>query len=1142
MTSIPVESVQHVEDFGNILLQAQKDLERVRARLHALPLKSHEAYTSPPKANNIGDIFDSLKDVLARTENSLRSKAEIVLRSVEESRLQTLPAIPSMEGPRRNSAGAQPQAQGWSNTLARTDSEGSLARKAAHEKKYLRRPVRERMAESKTAQLLANPEALLARQYLLEKYALPQKQDPSRTVGRPIDKYANKTDGYIPKGSALPQSQARVLPKIFRNNPGLYPHITADDTMEGVYNLQNRGMIPTFADVGPAFETGCPPLQQAPSQFHAYHEQFDRLAIQQADHGFNLANLKLDLASSIMEDEGGPPLALPKPPTQQHGSMIPPIPVALTPVLLQFPGGPSDIMQPPRQLMQPPRQEALEAPHAAASSASTAAAPLLLTNQDDTAHARDYDELLDTYSLHQFIIRRGKTLNTTPEFVSFQRKYGFLWGSVKTVIQELEEFLVKYGIPLAYINGQKIVELAELEGRRPTISELLECLENIDKQALLNKVPGEKYKMPGGQSLASVKIQSTYKMFVQRRHFKALRYKNAKALLIQAAWKQYMAKQNTRQAIADRWNARLEAWRTMWKKFQADWGKISTKKRVVVHVPSLSLQPYQRKGMHNFAIRENSQLTRLCDAADPDVDVIYISPFELNAEISQYYLKLLEVGGVDKAKERIKILVPENATRFPEHFSLAKLALYSPRLLKRIKEYIRGRPAYLVPCELGPEDLQLAIELNIPLFSPEPDVAHLFGTKSGNKRIFAAAQVPTPVGAHDIFDKNDLYSFFAKLIVDQLDCQRWCIKIDCEMGGRGTAYFDSGSLKVIQAVRQEKAQHAVRWRMPEIIAAAQERVENALREHLPKKAILAVPDLYAKSWAAFEQAFYRVGGVIEACPAFVLGSPSANIVIEPDGTIEVSDTHDQLFSSPFVYCGATFPSTAPRDLLHSYAIQIGRACYKQGIIGHAGIDFVMWYDNQADERRLWAVDLNLRITATHASFKLFHFLMKGQYNTSNRNHLDQDTGEVDSHISYLVAPGEGEVSSDRTNTRVERHYSVVNYIYQPNLATVQFSAFFNLCRLKGVSFDLRAKSGTAFMMMDSLASATLGLLCVGATLKHSLTALVEGVGFLQEQVGALKLTDHVYADESNLVEVLNVAKAMLKVATHEEEAALEYQR
>jgi hypothetical protein len=99
---------------------------------------------------------------------------------------------------------------------------------------------------------------------------------------------------------------------------------------------------------------------------------------------------------------------------------------------------------------------------------------------------------------------------------------------------------------------------------------------------------------------------------------------------------------------------------------------------------------------------------------------------------------------------------------------LAKQILYSPRLLKRIKAAVAGRAAYLVPGEVGPEDLQLAVELGLPLLGADPDASAFFGSKSGSKRIFAAAQIPVPIGAHDIYDEQDFYAYFAKLIVDHL--------------------------------------------------------------------------------------------------------------------------------------------------------------------------------------------------------------------------------------------------------------------------------------------------------------------------------------------------------------------------------------
>jgi len=79
--------------------------------------------------------------------------------------------------------------------------------------------------------------------------------------------------------------------------------------------------------------------------------------------------------------------------------------------------------------------------------------------------ARSYNELMDVFSLHQFIIRKGKVLDQTPEFISFKRTYIAQWGSVSYIIHLLEKFLATYQVDLAYIDGKQLVSLAESQSQ-----------------------------------------------------------------------------------------------------------------------------------------------------------------------------------------------------------------------------------------------------------------------------------------------------------------------------------------------------------------------------------------------------------------------------------------------------------------------------------------------------------------------------------------------------------------------------------------------------------------------------------------------------------------------------------------------------
>ena len=77
--------------------------------------------------------------------------------------------------------------------------------------------------------------------------------------------------------------------------------------------------------------------------------------------------------------------------------------------------------------------------------------------------------------------------------------------------------------------------------------------------------------------------------------------------------------------------------------------------------------------MEKFLQRENAQISRIfATGKDPNVEIIYVCPYQMTHDVLGYYMKILEIAGVQSGdNERVHFLVPENGDKFPNHFSLA---------------------------------------------------------------------------------------------------------------------------------------------------------------------------------------------------------------------------------------------------------------------------------------------------------------------------------------------------------------------------------------------------------------------------------------------------------------------------------------
>jgi len=70
------------------------------------------------------------------------------------------------------------------------------------------------------------------------------------------------------------------------------------------------------------------------------------------------------------------------------------------------------------------------------------------------------------------------------------------------------------------------------------------------------------------------------------------------------------------------------------------------------------------------------------------------------------------------------------------------------------------------------------------------------------------------------------------------------------------------------------------------------------------------------------------------------------------------------------------------------------------------------------------------------------------------------------------------------------------FINHPGLSQIQFSAFFHMCRLESISYEMGKRFGTTFSLFDCLQGAALGVLCIAEERQQVLQLMVEALQFI----------------------------------------------
>ncbi|EGR31111.1 IQ calmodulin-binding motif family protein, putative, partial [Ichthyophthirius multifiliis] len=707
----------------------------------------------------------------------------------------------------------------------------------------------------------------------------------------------------------------------------------------------------------------------------------------------------------------------------------------------------------------------------------------------DIQDPKTYPQVLDTYSLHHFIIRKGKTLEETPEFQSYKRMFSKEWPYLKNIIKSLEKLMKDYGVQIAQIDGKQLVNYSQ-QKIIPQLEHLIDSCINQEDILKVIKIPKLQYRGTQGKIKAATKIQSVWRMYKSLKEYQRIQIMVQKVKFIQSQFRLFINKKQTRKKIIIKNQWEIDFHKTLQQKFKEDWNILKHKNRVEIHINSFSFDELKRLSMEKISQRQNIQITRIFALKDPLLEIIYISPYQLSSEIVNYYYKILELGDIQNYKDRLHFIYPENSCQFPSHFSTSSLLLYSPQAINRIKKLIKGKQAFIVPGYPSNDDIRLSKSIEAPLMCGEPQQHMIYSTKSGSKRIFNICDVPTPPGAFEIYEEKEFINTLAILILNNIKIDTWLFKIDDEINSRGIAYLTVDNISFIKNLRKINA-------TIEINQDLLHKIQEVLTKSLPSKIKMAIPSLY-QNYKQFINYFVRKGGIIEASPTYQsnqISSPSIFFQIDPVGAIKVPKikylykikityilqvlgSYDKITGPQYrvIGCSGSQQSLVNMNLELICNI-IGKTLFEKGVFGYITIDLIAFPDpsNYNAHPLFWAIGLDCFLNNYSAAFFYFYFLVKGHANSiTGECILEQNSNFLKNSqsLSQIVKNQPNQIEDTRS-------FVYCPYIQHSGIEQLQYKTFFHLCRLEQISFDIEKKYGSTFILVDSLQSSLVGIMTVG---------------------------------------------------------------
>ena len=484
--------------------------------------------------------------------------------------------------------------------------------------------------------------------------------------------------------------------------------------------------------------------------------------------------------------------------------------------------------------------------------------------------------------------------------------------------------------------------------------------------------------------------------------------------------------ESERNGLFDRLQERMPAvWET--------WG-LNIEHESVVVVPSVTLdRAVSRPGSLSQAYEERL-LFLLLLLRQSRLRMIYVTSMPIKPSIVEYYLALLPGVIPSHAMARLTLLSVDDSSPLP----LSAKLLDRPRMLSKIAAMIPDRQhCHLIPYNTTPLERDIALTLGIPMYGADPRLAGL-GSKTGCRRLFAEEGVQHPLGVEDLHSFEEVTDAIMRMLEERPSIGEVIVKLNEGVSGAGNALVD--------------------------LRGIGDGADSARRSEIAQRVRSMQLELATTPIAAYEAKLEQDGGVVEERIVGVeLLSPSVQLRVLPDRSVELLSTHDQLLggTSGQSYLGCIFPADPAYSRLISVpAITIGERLAREGALGRFAVDFVVNRD-AAGRWSAYAIELNLRKGGTTHPFLTLQFLTNGSY--------DGASGR------FLIPGGK------------QRHLVATDHLESSELQALAVEDLFDIVARYGLHFDQSRQTGVVFHMISSLTEhGRIGLTAVGSSPKEAM--------------------------------------------------------